>query len=79
MTTYPQIIKKALKYAKDNPPEVSGLSVKELNDEIAYISSTLLGYGVTAADRLVLNEFRKAYRAELANRSADASRPRVLP
>lgn len=70
MTTYAQVIKKALKYAAANPPRVDHLSLEELHNEVELISSELKGFGIGAADRLVMNEERKVYRAEIARRSA---------
>ncbi len=40
----------------------------ELKRLIEGISSSLLGYGIPAHERLCLNEERKAFRAELASR-----------
>ncbi len=70
MTTYAQIIKRALKYAAANPPRVDHLTVEELHWAVADISAQLKGSGIGAADRLVMNEDRKAYRAEIARRAA---------
>jgi hypothetical protein len=70
MTTYAQIIAKAKKYAAENPPSVDDLTMEDLHDALEMISSELKYGKVGAADRLIMNEQRKVYRAEIARRSA---------
>ena len=65
---YAQAIKKAHAYAADNPPQVDNLSMEDLHDAVEAISTLLKGSGVGAVDRLILNEERKAFRAEIARR-----------
>jgi hypothetical protein len=70
MPTYAQIIKHALKHAAANPPRVDHLTLEELHQAVADISAELQGFGISAADRLVMNEDRKVYRAEIAKRTS---------
>lgn len=70
MTTYAKIIEKAKRYAEANPPRVDHLSLEDLHNEVELISSELKGFGIGAADRLIMNEERKVYRAEIARRAA---------
>lgn len=70
MTTYAKIIEKAKAYAAANPPRVDHLSLEDLHDAVEMISSELKYGKVGAADRLVMNEERKVYRAEIARRAA---------
>lgn len=60
----------ALEHAAANPPRVDGLSTEDLHDAVEAISVFLKGPGVSALERLSLNEDRKVYRAEIARRSA---------
>ena len=66
--TYADVIEIALKDAAENPPPVREMSAEQLKDAIANISKALIGSGIDAYERLMMNETRKAYRAELAAR-----------
>lgn len=66
MATYAQVMIKALKFAAANPPATDGLSAEELSARINEISEDLKGHGIGAADRLIMNEDRKVYRAALS-------------
>jgi hypothetical protein len=70
MTTYAKIIEKAKRYAAANPPRVDHLSLEDLHEAVGMISSELKHGNVGAADRLIMNEDRKVYRAEIARRTA---------
>jgi len=70
MTTYAQLIAKAKKYAAENPPSVDDLTMEDLHDAVEMITSELKHGNVGAVDRLVMNEQRKVYRAEIARRQA---------
>lgn len=67
---YAQVIKKAKAYAAANPPRVDNLTLEDLHDAIEIISLELKGPGIGAGDRLIMNEQRKVYRAEIARRKA---------
>lgn len=67
---YAQAIAKAQKYAAANPPRVDNLTLEDLHDAVECISLDLMGSGIGAVDRLVMNEDRKVYRAEIERRRA---------
>ena len=71
MTTYAKAITRAKQIAAANPL-VDHLTTEGLKQEVEAISAELKGPGISAIDRLVMNEDRKAYRAEIARRESAA-------
>lgn len=67
---YAQAVKKAQKTVADDPPHVGDLPLERLNEAVADISAMLKEPGMGQFERLVLNEERKVFRAEIARREA---------
>lgn len=75
MVTYANLIKRAMKHAKENQPPVALMSDNDLRERARQISAFLTGPGIPAGERLILNEERKAYRAETERRAALSGDP----
>lgn len=69
---YNDVIRMADKDAAATHVSFDGLSTEEIRGRIDTISQTLIGPGVDAYERLMLNHERRACRDELARREARA-------